>query len=128
MCVRACDYCAYFSRYAPIKHTGPSFTVAIKEYYKFITHEKRIFMYFFPKYSTKKPSNIFNKKTSVFIGTFKELRNATVSFVIGPSVRPHVKIRLPLDGFSRNLMYGCFEKMRGECFSLKSDKNNGYFT
>ena len=47
------------------------------------------------------------------------------------SVCPHATTRLPLDGFSRNLIFEYFffrkhvEKIQ---VSLKSDKNNGYFT
>jgi hypothetical protein len=45
------------------------------------------------------------------------------------SVRPHATIRLPLDGFSRNLIFDNFSKICREIqVSLKSDKNNDYFT
>jgi len=39
---------------------------------------------------------------SSFLGAFAELRRATISFVM--SVRPHGTTRLPLDGFSSNLI------------------------
>jgi len=45
------------------------------------------------------------------------------------SVRPHGSSRLPLDGFSLNLVFEyfrtSFEKIQ---VSLKFDKNNAYFT
>ena len=46
------------------------------------------------------------------------------------SVCPHGKTRLPLDGFSSNLIFEYFfRKSVGQIqVSLKSDKNNGYFT
>jgi len=51
---------------------------------------------------------------------------ATVSFVISvcPSVRPHGTARLPLDGFSLNLIFGYFSKicLEGQV-SLKSDNS-----
>ena len=47
-----------------------------------------------------------------------------------PSVRPHGKTRLPLDGFSLNLAceYFFFKSVEKIQISLKSEKNNGYFT
>jgi hypothetical protein len=55
---------------------------------------------------------------SLVIGAFAKLRKATISFVIldfklhyvCPSARPHGTTRLPLDGFSRNLIIGRFLK------------------
>jgi len=44
------------------------------------------------------------------------------------SVRPHGTTRLPLNGFSWNLVCEDFSKLWRENISLKSDKNNGHFT
>ena len=45
------------------------------------------------------------------------------------SVRPHRTTRLPLDGFSRNLIFEYFSKSFEKIqVSLKSNKNGGYFT
>jgi len=60
---------------------------------------------------------------SQFLGAFGKLRKATINFVM--SVRSHGTTRLPLDGFSWNLI---FEDLSKICetiqVSLKSDKNN----
>ena len=71
-------------------------------------------------------------------GTFRssldavaKLRKATISFVISvrPSVCLHGTTRLLLDGFSRNLIFEYFSKnCRENQVSLKSNKNEGYFT
>ena len=56
-------------------------------YDKFISQEKYVlFLYFFPTHGIKK-SNIFNKKTSDFVGTFAKSRKATIIFAICLSVR-----------------------------------------
>jgi hypothetical protein len=61
------------------------------------------------------------------LGTFEKLRNATISFVM--SVCPHGTTRLPLDGFGWNLIFEKFWESVGIIQnSLKSDKNNRYFT
>jgi len=45
------------------------------------------------------------------------------------SVRPHVTIRLPMDGILYNLIFDYFSKICRENSSfIKSGKNNGYFT
>jgi len=44
-----------------------------------------------------------------FLGAFALLRKATISFVT--SVCPHVTMRLPLGGFSWNLIFECFSKI-----------------
>jgi hypothetical protein len=67
------------------------------------------------------------------LGVFVKFRKMTVSCVrsvcVRLSVRQQAITRLPLDGFSINLIFDYFfksiEKMR---ISLKSDKNNGHFT
>jgi hypothetical protein len=71
-------------------------------------------------------------------GAFAKLRKATISFVmppsvrlsVRPSVRPHGTSRLPPNGFSWNLIFReYFEKSVEKIqVSLRSDKNNGYFT
>ena len=50
---------------------------------------------------------------SWFLGAFAKLWKATSGFItsIRPPVRPHETTRLPLDGFSWNLMYECFSKI-----------------
>ena len=54
-----------------------------------------------------------NQKTfSPFLGAFAKLRKAISSFIMSvrPSVCPHEKTRLPLDGFSWNLIFEYFRK------------------
>jgi len=48
-----------------------------------------------------------------FLGAFAKLRKATISFVMSVrlSVRPHRTARLPLEGFSRNLVSVYFSKI-----------------
>ena len=67
-----------------------------------------------------------------FLDAFVKLRKETISFVMSVclSVLPHGAARLPLDGFSRNLIFDFFfrkliDKIK---YSLNSDKNNGHFT
>ena len=61
------------------------------------------------------------------LGAFTELRKATINFVV--SALPHGATRLPLDGFSRNLIFAYFSEIAGKIqVSLKSDVNNGFFT
>jgi hypothetical protein len=64
-----------------------------------------------------------------FLGKFSKLRTAAISFFMSfcSSVRPHGTTRLSLDGFSWNLII--FRKsVKKIQFSLKSDKNDRYFT
>ena len=69
---------------------------------------------------------------SAFLFTFAKFRKANFSYVM--SVRlyicPHVTTRLPLDGFSRNLIFNYFSKKTAERrhVSLKSHNNNGCCT
>jgi len=44
------------------------------------------------------------------------------------SVHPHGTAWLPLDGFSRNLVFVFRKSVEKIQFSLIPDKNNGYFT
>jgi hypothetical protein len=45
----------------------------------------------------------------LFLGAFAKLRKATITLVMFcPAVRPHLTPRLPLDGFSRNLIFEYF--------------------
>ena len=66
-----------------------------------------------------------------FLGAFAKLRKAIISFVISvrSSVCPHGTTRLPLDGFDE-IWYLLIFRKSVEKFqvSLKSDRNNGYFT
>jgi len=50
----------------------------------------------------------------VFLGAFAKLRKAIISFVMSfcLSVYPHTIARLPLDGFSLNLIFVYFSKIR----------------
>jgi hypothetical protein len=63
-----------------------------------------------------------------FLGAFAKLRKATVNFVtpVRLSVRPRGATRLPLVGFSLNLIFKYFLEnlLRKFKFSLQSDKNN----
>jgi hypothetical protein len=69
---------------------------------------------------------------TLFLGAFAKSRKATITFVLSvrPSVRPHGRTRLPLDGFSWNLIFQDFSKNLSRKFqvSLKYGKNNRYFT
>ena len=48
-----------------------------------------------------------------FLVPLVKLRKANMTFVMSvcPSVHPHETIRLPLDGFSLNLIWGVFSKI-----------------
>jgi hypothetical protein len=71
-----------------------------------------------------------------FLGAFVKFRMATISFVKSaslshPSVRPHAKTRLPLDGFSSNLIFeGFFFRKSVEKIQvlLTLDNCTGYST
>ena len=69
-------------------------------------------------------------KLSLFLGAFAELRQAAISFVMyaHPCFCPHGTTRLPLDGFAWNVMSIFRKSVDKILVSLKSDKNNGYFT
>jgi len=57
---------------------------------------------------------------------FAKLQKATISFV---SVRPYGTNRLPLDGFTWNLIFCYFSKICREFRSfIKSDRSNRYVT
>jgi hypothetical protein len=74
---------------------------------------------------------IFSAQSFQVLGAFAKLRKATVSCVMSvpPAGRPHGTTWLPLHGFSRNLAFDDFSKSIDKIqVSLKSDKNNGYFT
>ena len=80
------------------------------------------FMYSHKK-NTGFPEPLFtkfaNSKRScgqLFLGTFAKLRKATVSFVV--SACSHGTIRLPLDGFSSNLIFVYFPKICRENLRL----------
>jgi hypothetical protein len=78
------------------------------------------------KLKTKK--NIF--KVTI-LGEFVKFRKATISFVmpVRPSFSPHGTTRLQLEEFSQNFIFGYFKKSVEKIqVSLKSEKNNGYFT
>jgi len=66
------------------------------------------------------------------LDTLAQLQETTVSFVmpVRPSMRLHGTTRLPLDGFSWNLIFEYFWKIcvKKIQVSLKSGKNNRYFT
>ena len=48
----------------------------------------------------------------VFLGAFPKLRKATISFIVSvcPCICPHRITRLPMDGFSSNLIFVYFSK------------------
>ena len=66
------------------------------------------------------------------LGTLAQLQIMTVSFVmpVCPSMHLYGTTRLPLDGFSWNLIFEYFWKIcvKKIQVSLKSGKNNTYFT
>ena len=71
------------------------------------------------------------------LDAFAKLQKATISFVMSaslssvqpPSVRPYGPTRLSLLQFSWNLVFEHFRKIFQQIqVSLKSEKNNGYFT
>jgi len=68
---------------------------------------------------------------SFLLGAFAKFRKATIGFFISirQSVRPHGINRLPLDGFSLNLVFEYFSKsVEKNKVALKSDNSNEYFT
>ena len=71
---------------------------------------------------------------ALFLGAFAILRKATISFVMSvcPSVRPSVRmeqLRSHCTDFDETLYLRLFRKsVENIQVSLKSDKNNGYFT
>jgi hypothetical protein len=73
---------------------------------------------------------VYGRKRSLFWHAFAKLRQATISFVMSVhlSVRPNEIIRLPLDGFSWNLLYKYFfRKSVNEInFLLKCDKRGTF--
>jgi hypothetical protein len=72
------------------------------------------------------------KKFTVFRRVRRIAKIVTSSFVmsIRPSVRPHGTTRLPLDGFSSDLIFEHFLKkdVKKIQVSLNSEKKNEYFT
>jgi hypothetical protein len=71
------------------------------------------------------------KKCRDSFDTFAELHKAATRFVmlVRLFVCPHGTPRLPLDGFSLNLISVYFQKSVEKIqVSLKSDKHNRYFT
>ena len=56
----------------------------------------------------------------IFLGAFTKLRKATISFVV--SVRLSAWTRLPLDGFSWNLIFEYFSKKTVEKFKFHSNR------
>jgi len=88
----------------------------------------------FDKICSRMPQ-MFSEHSSVFressLGAFAKLRKTAISFVMSapPSVRPRGIARPPLDELSRNFIFEYFQKICPKIqMSLKSDKNNGYFT
>jgi hypothetical protein len=57
-----------------------------------------------------------NASEVAFLGAFPKLQKATISSVMSvrPPARPYGRTRLPLDGFSLNLIYEDFSKIRRE--------------
>ena len=70
--------------------------------------------------------------SALFQARLQKFRKATISFVMSvrPPVLPHGTTRLPLDGFSRNLIIEYFSKICKNQFHLLSryDKNYETFT
>jgi len=62
------------------------------------------------------PARFPTKTYMHFLGAFAKLRKGTASFVL--SVCPHGTTRLPLDGFSWNLLLVIFRKIFRENSSL----------
>ena len=66
------------------------------------------------------------------LGAFAKLSKATISLVMSvcPTVRPHRTTLLPLGNFDKTSYSSFFFRKRVEKIqvSLKSGKNNGYFT
>jgi predicted DNA-binding transcriptional regulator AlpA len=54
----------------------------------------------------------FPRKPTGFLGAFTKFRKATISLVM--AVCTHRTTRLPLDGFSLNLVFGYFSNFRRE--------------
>jgi len=88
----------------------------------------------FDKTCSRMPQ-MFSEHLSVFressLGAFAKLRKTAISFVVYalPSVRPRGIVRPTPDELSRNFIFEYFHKICPKIqISLKSDKNNGYFT
>jgi hypothetical protein len=66
----------------------------------------------------------YTSETPTRYGIFRRVRHVCLS------VRPHGTTRLPLNGYSRNFIPEDFFENLSKKFqvSLKSDKNNRYFT
>jgi hypothetical protein len=62
--------------------------------------------------------NVIAYVVGYIVGAFSKLRKVTISFVI--SVRPHGTARLPLNGFSRNLIFEYFSKICRENSGTRS--------
>jgi len=59
-------------------------------------------------------TKLFKIYYTYILGSFPKLRKATISFVTSkcpPARRPHAKTRLPLNGFSLNLIFDYFSKI-----------------
>jgi hypothetical protein len=91
------------------------------------THSTRTGVVILFNYSRTRSGKTYVLHSNMFVDAFAKLRKATISFVMSvrPSVPPHRTTRLPMDGFSWNLIFECFLKIAEK---IQSDKNNGYFT
>jgi len=67
----------------------------------------------------------------ITLGAFSTFLNATIGCIMSVllSILPHGTTRLPLNGFSWNLVYEYFSKFcrKNSQLSLNSEKNNGHF-
>jgi len=63
-------------------------------------------------------SELKGRCVGLFLDALTKLRKATISFVMCVSVRPHGTGRLPLDGFSLNLIFVYFSKVCRGIFSF----------
>jgi hypothetical protein len=91
----------------------------IPQFYNiFVLHWNSKFMYMVDGSWTVKVGIWY---THYFLGAFEKLRKATISCNMSPSLRPHGKIRLPLDGFSWNTIFEYFPNICRRKFNFNSN-------
>jgi hypothetical protein len=99
------------------------FSLCLCTYVSSIFNCRKKWSFFFRNLSLKQ----LETTTTSINGAFAKLREAIINFVM--SVCPHGTTRLPLDGFSWNMILKYFSKICREIqVSLKSYKNYRYFS
>jgi hypothetical protein len=121
----------------PTAPAALSLRIPLFSYFSIWSTAKRQNGYSPPRVLQCQKHNFFlHQLTLQFLDAFAKLRKVTISFVVSvcPSVHPHGTPRLPLGGFSWNLIFEHFSKIciHGSVekvqVALKSDKKNENFT